>query len=337
MRHVYLSAALVASMSMAAYPAQAEPDLGQVVGAIAQTVLQQQQAEHERALWAGVIKNGSAAAYRQYLETYPRGPNAQAARNQLARLEGNTATRSPAQIEAGLGLTRADRMAVQRRLATLGYYRSGIDGVFGSGTRRAIASWQSANKLPGGGYLNAAQAQRLRGAATATPAAPAAGTGNATAAARAELGLGLTRWQRVQIQRDLTALGYDPKGVDGLFGNGTRAAIRAWQRNTGQAATGYMTAAQVKALRADAQTRGTEAARGSGAALDEDLLGLTRSERIQVQQRLINLGYLAGRADGIFGSGTRQAISRWQGDNGVGTTGYLTGEQVRTLRAQSRL
>ena len=228
-------------------------------------------------------------------------------------------------------------MAIQRRLATLGYYRSGIDGVFGSGTRRAIASWQSANKLPGGGYLNATQAQRLREAATGTPQTTAPEAGDATSAARTELGLGLERAQRVQIQRDLTALGYDPKGVDGLFGNGTRTAIRAWQRNTGQAATGYMTAAQVTALRADAQTRGTEAARGSGAALDEDLLGLTRSERIQVQQRLINLGYLAGRPDGIFGSGTRQAISRWQGDNGVGTTGYLTGEQVRTLRAQSRL
>ena len=334
MRYAYISAALLAAMSMTVYPAQAEPDLGQIVGTIAKTVLEQQQAEHERALWAGVIKNGSAAAYRQYLDAYPKGPNAQTARNQLARIEGSMTAR---QTEAGLGLTRTDRMAIQRRLATLGYYRSGIDGVFGSGTRRAIASWQTANKLPGGGYLNAAQVQRLRGAATTTPATPTTETGNATSAARVELGLGLSRAQRVQIQRDLTALGYDPKGVDGLFGSGTRMAIRAWQRNTGQPATGYMTAAQVTALRGDAEARGTEAAGGRGAALDEDLLGLTRTERIQIQQRLINLGYLSGRADGIFGSGTRNAISRWQGDNAVGVTGYLTGEQVRTLRAQSRL
>jgi peptidoglycan hydrolase-like protein with peptidoglycan-binding domain len=97
----------------------------------------------------------------------------------------------------------------------------------------------------------------------------------------------------VQTQRDLIALGYDPNGVDGLFGAGTREAIRAWQRNTGQRATGYVTAAQVNALRSDAEARGSEAAGGQAAAIDEDLLGLTRNERAEIQQRLVGLGYLS--------------------------------------------
>lgn len=62
--------------------------------------------------------------------------------------------------------------------------------------------------------------------------------------------------------------------------------------------------------------RGSEATGNRAAAADEDLLGLTLVERTRVQQRLIGLCYLTGQADGVFGSTTRSAIGRWQGDNG---------------------
>ncbi|SCY42704.1 peptidoglycan-binding domain-containing protein [Paracoccus tibetensis] len=332
--------AIVASLiSITGQPSQAEPDLGEVVGTIARTILEQQQGAHERALWDGVVANGSAAAYRQYLDTYPEGPNAQAARDQLARLEAATAAETrAAQSELRLGLAREDRVAVQRRLAAGGYYTAGIDGAFGAGTRRAITAWQRANGFGPTGYLDQRQLPLLLDRADARPAAPApAADVAATSAAQAELNLGLTRAQRVQIQHDLIDLGYDPKGADGLFGTGTREAIRAWQRNTGQGATGYMTAAMISALRADAEARGSEASVDRAAAVDEDLLGLTRAERTRVQQRLISLGYLRGQADGVFGSTTRSAIGRWQGDNGLAETGYLTAEQVRTLQEQARI
>lgn len=112
-----------------------------MVGTLARTILEQQKGAYERALWDGVVANGSAAAYRQYLDTYPEGPNAQAARDQLARLEAAAAAeRNAAQAEARLGLTRADRVAVQQRLAAGGFYTAGIDGVFVAGTRRGITA-----------------------------------------------------------------------------------------------------------------------------------------------------------------------------------------------------
>ncbi len=52
------------------------------------------------------------------------------------------------------------------------------------------------------------------------------------AAARAEqdeAALRLTRDQRRQVQRDLSLMGYDTRGIDGVFGRGTRAAIAGWQ------------------------------------------------------------------------------------------------------------
>ncbi|WP_234853633.1 peptidoglycan-binding domain-containing protein [Paracoccus everestensis] len=337
-RSFCFSAVIASVFSISGPSAYADEKLGDIIGTIARTVLEQQQAAQEQALWAGVVENGSAAAYRQYLDAYPQGPNARNARDHLTKLgAATTATNGAAQAEAALGLRQSDRVAIQRRLAALGFYKSGIDGAFGAGTRRAVAAWQESRTLPRTGYLNAEQLRLLLGrAATAPASTPPLADNPVTSAAQTELNLGLTRPQRVQIQRDLIALGYDSKGADGLFGAGTREAIRAWQRNTGQRATGYMSAAQVGALHSDAEVRGSEATGGRAAAIDEDLLGLTRSERAEIQQRLIGLGYLKGRADGVFGASTRNALIRWQGDNGLKESGYLTAEQVRTLRAQAR-
>ena len=60
------------------------------------------------------------------------------------------------------------------------------------------------------------------------------------------LSLGLS--VRRRIQAGLTALGFEPGPADGLFGAGTRAAIRDWQEVRGAQATGYLTAAETEQL-----------------------------------------------------------------------------------------
>lgn len=52
----------------------------------------------------------------------------------------------------------------------------------------------------------------------------------------------LSRDQRIGAQRALTALGYDTRGVDGVIGANTRAALRRWQIANGRLADGYLTA-----------------------------------------------------------------------------------------------
>ena len=64
--------------------------------------------------------------------------------------------------------------------------------------------------------------------------------------------LQLARAARREIQEGLEAAGFDPGGVDGLFGPRTRAAIRAWQSAQGFRATGYLDEASAAALRASA-------------------------------------------------------------------------------------
>ena len=52
--------------------------------------------------------------------------------------------------------------------------------------------------------------------------------------------LGLGREQRRRVQSCLKGLGFDPGGMDGVFGPRTRAAIRAWQASRGDEESGYL-------------------------------------------------------------------------------------------------
>ena len=67
--------------------------------------------------------------------------------------------------------------------------------------------------------------------------------------AAVEEALNLTMSGRRLIQLGLAALGFDPGLADGVFGEGTRAALRAWQSERGEPATGYLDAAAARDLR----------------------------------------------------------------------------------------
>ncbi|MGB3555575.1 MAG: peptidoglycan-binding protein, partial [Jannaschia sp.] len=65
----------------------------------------------------------------------------------------------------------------------------------------------------------------------------------------AEDDLALGRDARRAAQRDLTVLGFDTNGVDGIFGAGSRRAITQWQSSVGLPQTGYLDAVQIDRLR----------------------------------------------------------------------------------------
>ncbi len=72
--------------------------------------------------------------------------------------------------------------------------------------------------------------------------------------------LDLDRAARILVQQGLASLDYPAGIADGLFGPSTRAALRAWQRGKGFAATGYLTRAQADTLIAQGRDAVTAAA-----------------------------------------------------------------------------
>jgi hypothetical protein len=56
--------------------------------------------------------------------------------------------------QSGYGVSESVVLQVQSRLASAGYYSGPIDGIIGSGTRRAIRAYQRGHDLPADGLIH---------------------------------------------------------------------------------------------------------------------------------------------------------------------------------------
>lgn len=86
---------------------------------------------------------------------------------------------------------------------------------------------------------------------------------------------------------------------------------------------------------AEAQIQAILAEPNRAARLAEEVLGLSRTDRRAVQSNLTLLNYNTRGVDGIFGPGSRGAITNWQQSNGFPQTSYLTRDQISLLDAQA--
>ena len=115
-------------------------------------------------------------------------------------------------------------------------------------------------------------------------------------------------------QRKLIELSLLAGSADGVYGPKTEAALRAYQEQNGLEASGHLDAATYEALtHVDPAT-----------ATDKD-----------VQQRLIDLGYLAGKASGKVDGITEQAIVAFQRRNGLDDDGVAGPGTLEKLYSSS--
>lgn len=189
----------------------------------------------------------------------------------------------------------------------------------------------------------------------------------------------LSKDDRRFVQRSLTQSGFDTRGVDGVFGKGTRRAIRDWQAFNGYQSTGRLTRAQYAAITGDGASVAIQSRSNDDAAwrearrlndarayqdyirrypggiyidqayerLDrkrlvadraqrERALGLSLSQRREVEELLANAGYYPGTINGKFGPKARNAIRDYRRDRGLGSHAYLDREMLRYLVRDSR-
>ncbi|MEL7115014.1 MAG: peptidoglycan-binding domain-containing protein [Pseudomonadota bacterium] len=125
-----------------------------------------------------------------------------------------------------------------------------------------------------------------------------------------EEGLALTRDDRRAIQRALTLLGHETRGIDGLFGRNTRNAIQSWQRDQGLSATGYLNANQISRLETSAELRAeelrieAERRRLEAEAADRDFWRRTGSDGTPEGFA----GYLKRYPEGLFADEAREGL-----------------------------
>ena len=133
------------------------------------------------------------------------------------------------------------------------------------------------------------------------------------------------------LQNALIAAGMNvPGGDDGVFGSGTAQAVIDFQNGRGLPATGEVDQATAEAL-APSSVPGSDTSTSTSADA-----GLAEGARgpavVALQNALVAKGvYLAGGADGVYGSLTTRAVRQFQGWNGLPPTGSVTARTAQLL------
>jgi membrane-bound lytic murein transglycosylase B len=134
----------------------------------------------------------------------------------------------------------------------------------------------------------------------------------------------LNREQIVELQTLLNGLGYEPGQPDGLFGSNTRRAVSRFQSDHQLVADGWPTASLLDRLRTRA---------GVSQEPPRQPRGLGRSGIRELQRLLNRLGYGAGRADGLIGARTRDAIRAFERAQDMEVRGRATDIVLERARA----
>ena len=315
----------------------------------------------QRAFWNAAQGIGTVEAYQSYLNQFPRGLFANEARAQIEQINEAPRLRAEADEDA-LRLNRDARRRVQRSLTLLGYDTRGIDGVFGRGSRGAIANWQRDNGAEQTGFLTRAMLERLaaqadrRSAELEEEAQRRAddlrrkdrGYWLATGAAGDEAGLraylerypdgvfaevATARLQPFEDARRRDAQGQDRADWDRASQIGSIASLQAYlQRNPNGAFVG-----QAQSRLEELQFQQRNAGALQAAERNEQRLNLNDGTRRLVETQLTKLGLKPGRVDGVFDEATRRAIRRYQDARRMQTTGYLNQATMVRLLADSVL
>ncbi|WP_136442949.1 peptidoglycan-binding protein [Pacificoceanicola onchidii] len=313
----------------------------------------------DNAAWGRAQRADSADGYRRYLQAYPYGLHAAAARQRIKAISAEPFY-AQRRAEEALGLNREERRKIQRNLTTLGHGTRGVDGIFGSGTRNAVKSWQRATGRVQSGYLDRPQIVALSRAARARAEEIKAEEERRAAALRSQDN---QLWEQVTQRGDEESvrryLKTYPKGLHAKKARALLAefeAQRARQKalldreawddaryaDTVKAYRGYLDAYPKGAFAARAQARIKEL-RGvrddeqalAKARAAEKALGLNPVTARLAEARLQQLGFDPGQVDGKFNKRTREALRAFQKTHGLNVTGYLNEQTVVRLLADA--
>ncbi|MBQ8074162.1 MAG: peptidoglycan-binding protein, partial [Clostridia bacterium] len=207
--------------------------------------------------------------------------------------------------------------ALQRRLKELGYLSGTVDGSFGIATEAAVIAFQQRNGLTADGKAGSATLNRLYSEdAVKNGGSPVdTSTSRDTSAGRDTSGISSTGYVTLEngstgaavrkLQERLKQLGYYSGSVDGSFGDGTEAAVMAFQLRNKLTVDGKAGPATQRALY------------GSGTAIAYTALrtGEEGTAVRNLQYTLYELGYYTGTIDGEYGQSTADAVRAFQIQN----------------------
>lgn len=309
--------------------------------------------------WRSANSANTADAYERYLTENPRGQFTEMARNRIAALTDTPEARAE-RAEQSLDLSRDTRRDIQRNLSLLEFNTRGIDGIFGRGTRTAIAAWQRDQRMDATGFLTRDQIDQLDDQAEQR----ATELQQQAEKRRRELVVAdRTYWRDTGEGNDEIGLrAYLERYPDGEYADVASERLADIERqkrreanqidrqfwdyatttNTIEGYRDYLADMPNGAFRDDAQARITQmtqqqenAQESNRAERQEQALNLSPRTRQVIESRLERLEMRPGKVDGVFDLNTRRAIRRYQVSRNLEQTGYLSEAVVVQLLADS--
>lgn len=235
---------------------------------------------------------------------------------------------------------------LQQALKDLGFTISKVDGVFGQSTFEAVMAFQKATGLTVDGKAGKNTLVKLEsyfdsnGNVTQpmiTPKPTADLDNIAYGIPTRTLREGMGGQDVLYTQDRLAALGYLTGISDGQYGAATKAAVLAFQKKNGLSADGVLGTNTRKRLFSEGAIGAKETSQPDGVGERKLTLGMKGDDVKSVQTKLIALGYLTGKADGVYGTATESAIRRFQTRNGLTSDGICGEDTVKALYSSAAI
>lgn len=243
------------------------------------------------------------------------------------------------------GDTGEDVKSVQKRLTELGFYTDTISGTYSRSTESAVKAFQKKSSLEEDGVLGAITRSALYGkyAVSLNPTPAPTTAPDTTYEPITKENVIIIRSGTIgnvvlRLQQRLQELGYYTSRQDGVYLTDDIEAVRAFQKASGlkvDGKAGYDT--QTALYSENAVKADTAAAEEENAKQQSLRYGSEGEEVTKLQNRLITLGYLSGKADGKYGKNTKAAVKAFQKNNKLeddGIAGTLTLEALYSGKAQ---
>lgn len=233
---------------------------------------------------------------------------------------------------------------LQNALKLLGFYTGGVDGKFGSGTKKAVMQFQRVNGLTVDGLAGTQTQKLLYSQVDSGVSGGSSSSGSFSSGSSGftrTLRKGYTGADVIAVQQKLKALGFYSGSVDGVYGTGSIAAVKKFQQQNGLTADGLVGSRTYTALMSastgsssnsgsDNSSSSSDSTSGQDYAEGTLSYGSSGTEVKKMQQALKALGYNVS-ADGSYGALTQMAVTQFQKRNGLTADGVAGSATLKLL------
>ena len=298
----------------------------------------------ERAVKAYQQANGLTADGKAGVKTLAQlysGSSVSGSTSGTASSEIYTA-KNPNTLQSGDSGSKVTQL--QNALKLLGFYTGGVDGKFGSGTKKAVMQFQRVNGLTVDGLAGTQTQKLLYSQVDSGVSGGSSSSGSSSSGSSGftrTLRKGYTGADVIAVQQKLKELGFYSGSIDGVYGTGSIAAVKKFQQQNGLTADGLVGSRTYTALMSastgsssnsgsDNSSSSSDSTSGQDYAEGTLSYGSSGTEVKKMQQALKALGYNVS-ADGFYGALTQMAVTQFQKRNGLTADGVAGSATLKLL------